>query len=215
MDVGESVWRSGLVGSIKLGTQCRVKRKWENHFSRANKLVRVLHGDAPLEVVSEVVDGPELRRARIRQADVSLGVLADGHKDITRSRREPDPVGCLQSPGLAAQEFPLAAFQVQPIESQTVGMRIGADKDVSGIVSVEVAFNVTNHFVRAVRACDLQVVTRILAGGAEFSQVPLDSIAERDRAKRRGSAASGVGGTENVLKIHESAGREIRAANAE
>jgi len=37
---------------------------------------------------------------------------------------------------------------------------------------VEVAFNIADTLVRAVRARDLQVVTRILAVGTEFRQVP-------------------------------------------
>src|SRR5260221_8336305 len=110
MDVRECIWHRGLVGSVKLGSQSRVEGKWEDNFPGAHKLVRVLYGYAPLELVSEMVDGPELRRTCIRKADVSLGVLADGHKDITRTGREPDAVGGLHAPGLAAQKFPLAAL---------------------------------------------------------------------------------------------------------
>src|SRR6476619_8336337 len=134
---------------------------------------------------------------------MSLCVLADGHEDVSRIGREPDPVGGLQAPGLAAQKFPLAAPQVKPIEAQTVCVRIGADKNVGRIVAVEVAFNVTNHFVRAIGAGNLQVVARILAGGAKFSQVPLDSVAEWDCSKGCGGAASRIGAAENVIKVHK------------
>ena len=61
---------------------------------------------------------------------------------------------------------------------------------LAGIVTVEVAFNVAQHVVRAVLAGDLQVIARILAGGAKFSQVALDRIAERNRAETGGNVAA-------------------------
>src|SRR4249919_4276662 len=81
MDVGEGVRCSCLIGSIQLWSQGRVEGKRENNFPSSYKLVRVLHGYAPLEVVSEVIHRPELRRTGIGKANVGLGVLADGNKD--------------------------------------------------------------------------------------------------------------------------------------
>src|SRR6476661_6032636 len=215
MDVGESVWRSGLIGSIQLRSQCRVEGKRENNFPGSYKLVRVLHGNAPLELVSEVVNGAEFSRTGVRKTDVGLSVLADWRENVSGRRREPNAVRSLYSPGLTTQKFPLATLEVKPIEAQTIGVRVGADENVGGIVAVEVAFKIANHVVCAILTGNLQVVTRILAGGAESRKMPLDSIAERNRAKGRGGAAARVGGAENVLKVHEAARREIRAADAE
>ena len=42
---------------------------------------------------------------------------------------------------------------------------VGCHKYVGGIVAVEIAFNITDNVVRAILAGNLQVITRILAGG--------------------------------------------------
>src|SRR5882757_3654968 len=65
MDVREGVRHSVLVGRIQLWSQCRVEGKRENNFPSSYKLVRVLHGNAPLEVVSEVVNGAEFSRTGV------------------------------------------------------------------------------------------------------------------------------------------------------
>ena len=60
---------------------------------------------------------------------------------------------------------------------------VGGNKNVGGIVAVEIAFKITDDVVRAVLAGDFQVIARILASDAEFRQVPRYGVAERNAAK--------------------------------
>src|SRR6267142_5259120 len=187
MDIGKDVWSTVVVVGIKLRSQRRVEGEREDDFAGAHELLRVLQRDAPLEVIAEVVYGAELSRASIRNAHVNVGVFTQGQSQIGGHGGKSIAVRRFQTPRVSAQELPLSALQVQPIEAQTIGVAIRGNKYVGRIVAVEVAFNIPHYVVRAVLATDLQVVARILASGAKFCQVSLHCVAEWNRAETGGA----------------------------
>src|SRR6476646_5739077 len=187
MDIRKDVWSTVVVVGIKLRSQRCVEGEREDDFAGTHELLRVLQRDAPLEVIAEVVYGAELSRARIRNAHVNVRVFTQGQSQIGRHGGKSIAVRRFQTPGVSAQELPLSAFQIQPIETQTVGVAIRGDKYVGRIVAVEVAFNIPHDIVRAVLAADLQVVARILTSGAKFRQVSLNRVAEWNSAETGGA----------------------------
>src|SRR6478609_11428468 len=130
-----------------------------------------------------MVNRAELTGAGVRNADMDVRVFANRKRQVRRHWRKPSAVRGFHAPAIAAQEFPLAALQVQPVQPETVGVTVRGDEHVGSIVAIEVAFNVADHVVGAILAAYFQVVARILAGGAKFSQVSLDRVAEGMAAK--------------------------------
>src|SRR5712692_3011814 len=133
MEVGSQVGRAGVVGSVNLRAKRGVEGKGEDNFCRAlaHKLLRVLDGRRPYPIIVEMISSPEIGRAGVVEAYVSLGILAIGEGQIGRVRRNAHSIWRLQAPGLSAQELPLAPLQIQPVEAHTVGVAIGTDKHVA------------------------------------------------------------------------------------
>src|ERR1700720_4438642 len=94
-------------------------------------------------------------------------------------------------------------------------MAVRRYKDVGSVIAVEIGFNVTGNIVGAVFAIDFHIDSRILAGGTVLSEMTSGGIAEWDGPEVGRSHVARVGGAENVFKIHESARREVRAADGE
>src|SRR5258708_17201780 len=214
-DVGRNVGCANVVTSVSLDAKRRVEGKGEDGFTYTNKLLRVLQGHGPLPVIVEVIGGPELGRASVVDAYVSLRIFAESGEDIAGIRRKARAVRRLQAPGLPAQKLPLAPLQVQPVEAKTVGMRIGSNKDVGRIVAVEIELHITGDVVLSVLGVGLDVEPGILSGGAIFREMPLDCIAEGNSPEIGRGHKPCIGAAKDVFKIHETAGSEIVPADAE
>src|SRR5262249_3386862 len=139
---------SSGVASVKLRTQLGVEGEREDHFP-IRKLIRVLNGKAPPEFVVGMPYSAELSCTGVIRSDVDRSVFANGERHVRRRRREPIAVRRLQAPGLAAHELPTAALQVQPEQTQTVGVRVRGNEYVGGIVAVEVKFDIAGYIILA------------------------------------------------------------------
>src|SRR5258708_8356307 len=214
-DVGRNVGCANAVTSVSLDAKRRVEGKGEDGFTYTNKLLRVLQGHGPLPVIVEVIGGPELGRTSVVDAYVSLRIFAESGEDIAGIRRKASPVRRLQAPGLPAQKLPLAPFQVQPVEAQTVGMRIGSNKDVGRIVAVEIELHITGDVVLSVLGVGLDVEPGILSGGAIFREMPLDCIVEGNSPEVGSGHKPCIGAAKDVFKVYKTARRKVGPADAE
>src|SRR5262249_19631884 len=212
--VRRHVRRSGNGSGISLRSKLSTENERECDFA-TGKLLGILDGCSPDPMIVEVVSRAEFAGSRVVVTDSNASVLAVPQREISRIRRNPNPVRRLQAPRLSAKKFPLASLQIQPIEANAVGMAVGSNKDVSRIVSVEVEFNVTGHVILAELGRSLEIEPRILSGRAVLRQVALHRVAVRNRAEVGRRHVAGVGGAEDVFKIHESARSEFRGADAE
>src|SRR5262249_24286175 len=160
-EVRVQVGSSCLRGLVKLRTrsasQLGVEDEREYAFDRVDELVRGLNGVSPEPVIIKVIRCAEFGGSRVVVTDANAGVLVVTQREIRWRGRNSNPVRCLQSPGLAAQELPLPALQVQPVKAQTVGVTVRGHKHVAGIGAVEIKFNVTGDVVLAVLGGGLQV----------------------------------------------------------
>src|SRR2546422_9720377 len=86
MEVGRQVRCARVVGSVNLRTKLCVEGKGEDGFSLAHKLLRVLHRRSPYKIIIEVIRRPELGRAGVVEAYVSLGIFAIGEGEIGGGR---------------------------------------------------------------------------------------------------------------------------------
>src|SRR5262249_5595672 len=159
------VGRTNVVLSVKLRAKLRVEGERENDFSGAHVLLRVLNAKAPGEIGIGVPSRNERSGAGVVHAHVNLCVFTDGSELVTRNRRNPEAVGRQQTPGLSAQELPLTTLQIHPVNAQAVGVRVGGNENVGGIVAVEIKFNVASDIVGAEFGVRLDVEARVLAGG--------------------------------------------------
>src|SRR5262249_3527333 len=132
-----------------------------------------------------------------------------------RVGRDTSSIWRFQAPSLPAQELPLAALQIQPIKPQAIGVGVGCDKLIGGIVAVEVSLDVTLHVVGAELGGYTHIESRILSRGTELGEMSLDCIAERDQVVIGAGDVTRVCGTKDVFKINKAAGREFRATDTE
>jgi len=215
MDVRRKVGYRILVGSISLRAKCGVEGEGKDRFALAYKLIRVLDGCRPLPIVVKVISGPELGGASVVHADMGLRIFTESGEDIARIGRETNSVGRLQAPGLPTQKFPFAPLQVQPVETETIGVRIGSNENVGSVVAVEVELHVTGDIVLAEFGVGLDIEPGILSGGAIFREMPLHRIAERNGPEVGRGHETGVGAAEDVFEVHETAGGKVSRADAE
>src|SRR5712692_2116015 len=118
-------------------------------------------------------DRAELTGAGMGHTHVNVGVFTDSQSQIRRHGSYARAVGSHPTPGLSAQELPLAALQIQPVEAQAVGMGIGGVKYVGGVIAVKIHFDVAGNVILAELGMRLQVQARILSGSAELGEVAL------------------------------------------
>ena len=94
-------------------------------------------------------------------------------------------------------------------------MGIGANKHVGSVVAVKVEFDIAGDVVLAIFRMRFDVKPGILSGGAVLGEMALDRIAERNGPEDGRCHVAGVGGAEDVFKVHKPARREVRLANLE
>src|SRR5262249_40735127 len=143
------------------------------------------------------------------------GVLVVSQRKIGRHGRDAGAVRGLQTPGLAAQELPFAALQVQPVKPQTISMTIRGNEHVAGVVAVEVKLDIATDDVLAEFGVGPATEPGVLTGLPVFGEMAGYGVAVGNRAEVGGRHVAGVGGAEDVLKVHEPARREIGRADAE
>ncbi len=187
----------------------------ESYCVRAHKLVGIFESNSHRPVIVRMVSHAKLGRAAVMYSQVDVRIFVHGNRKIGWQRRQSVSVGREPAPRLAAQELPLAVSDVQPVEAQAQGMRVGGLEDSSRIIAIEIGFHESGHVVGAELFRDLQVEPRVLCGRLELGEMSLGRIAERDRAEGGGRGVPSIGSTEDVFKIHKATGREIGAANAE
>src|SRR5258708_1872941 len=210
-----NVGRAGVVSRVKLNAQGRVKDKGEYDFPGAYKLLRILDLSGPYPVFIEVICRTEGGCARVLYAYVDAGILLVTQRKIGGPRRDARPVRRFQAPSLSGEKFPLAPFQVQPVETQAISMTVRGHKHVGRIVSVEVEFDVAGDVVLTELGMGLYVEPGILSSGAVLGEMALYRVAVRNGIEVGRTHVAGIGAAENVLKVHKPAGRELRRANAE
>src|SRR5215471_5566932 len=114
----------------------------------------------------------------IVHAHMHLCVFPNGEEFVRGHRPNADAVRRQQAPRLAAQELPLPALQIQPVNTNAVGVRVRGHEDVGGIVTIEVKFQVASDVVGAKLSVRLNVEAGILAGGTILSEMSLYRVAE-------------------------------------
>src|SRR5262249_49743033 len=170
-------------GIIKLPAKLSIENKRKYDFASIYELLRVLNSCRPHPVIVEVIGGAEFGRTRVVVSHSDARILLVSKREVSRVRRNSNPVGRLQAPGLSTKKLPFVTLKILPIQAQTIGMAIGGDEDVPGIVAIEVKFDITGHIVLAKLGRSLDVEPRILTGRTVFRQVALHSVAEGNGAK--------------------------------
>src|ERR1700693_2854521 len=216
-DLGKDVWkkiRSSYLGSIVKLRADRGKARWKGH-ERTYVLVGVLNAHPKRQMIVQVISDAELSSAGGGQAHSDVLIFVVGNRQIGGTWTDPAAVGGQPTPGLSAQNFPLAAFQVKKAKAHAKGVAVHGLINVSRIIAAKVRFAVAGHIIVTKFVRDLYAEAGKLRGQTIFGKLALRRIAEGNGSEVRCDVVLGVGRAENIFNVHEPAQSDIRRANFE
>src|ERR1700722_7608543 len=211
-DLGNYVWkkiRSSYLGSIVKLRADRGKRRREGD-ERTYELVGVLDAHPKSQMIVQVISDAELSSAGVGQASTDVLILVIGDRQIGGTRTNPAAVRSQPAPGLSAQNFPLATFQVKKAKAHAKGVAVHGLINIRRIIPAKVRFAVAVHIIVTPFVSDMYAEAGELCGEAIFGKLALRRIAERYGGEVRGDVVLRVGGAEDIFNVHKAAQADIR-----
>src|SRR5271170_965859 len=214
-DLGNDVWkkiRSSYLGSVVKfrGTRANGGEGRRKRDKTAYVLVGILDADPKRPMFVRVVGNADLGSAGVGQADADVLILVISDGQFGGIRTNSDAVGGQPTPGLSAENFPLAALETHKAKAHPKRVAVHGLINIGRIIAAKVRFAVAGHIRVADFVCDPYVEAGKLCGETILAKVALGRVVERYSSVVRSDIVLGIGGAKYIFNVHETTESNVR-----